>query len=86
MIANEQEQTSTIMSASSQLSQKTILSNLPMVKDVDEEIKQLEEENSYEEPEPGDVDETDEAGEETKEEVKFGNEDISNIPNSRDNK
>ena len=86
MIANEQEQTSTIMSASSQLSQKTILSNLPMVKDVDEEIKQLEEENAYEEPEPKDVDETYETGEEPEEEVELGDKDISNIPNNRDNK
>lgn len=86
MIANEQEQTSTVMSASSQLSQKTILSNLPMVKDVDEEIKQLEEENAYEEPEPNDDEENDETGEGTEKEDKSGDEDISNIPNNRDNK
>ena len=48
MIANEQEQTSTVMSASSVLSQKTILSNLPMVKDVEEEIEELEGEEEYE--------------------------------------
>lgn len=86
MIANEQEQTSTVMSASSQLSQKTILSNLPMVKDVDEEIKQLEEENSYEEPEPNDDDETNEAGEEGQEEGKSGDENTPNIPDNGTNK
>ena len=78
MIANEQEQTSTVMSASSQLSQKTILSNLPMVKDVDEEIKQLEEENAYEEPEPTNDEETDETGEEGKDNDKSRDEDTSN--------
>ena len=86
MIANEQEQTSTVMSASSQLSQKTILSNLPMVKDVDEEIKQLEEENAYEEPEPNDDEENDEAGEEPEEGTVNRDEDISNLPNNRTNK
>ena len=67
--------TSVFMSASSQLSQKTILSNLPMVKDVDAEIKQLEEENAYEEPEPKDVDEIDETGEKPEEETEPGDED-----------
>lgn len=81
MIANEQEQTSTVMSASQVLSQKTILSNLPMVKDVDEEIKQLEEEDSYEEPEPKEEEEPDNTGEEVEEEDKSGDEDISNLPN-----
>ena len=86
MIANEQEQTSTVMSASSQLTQKTILSNLPMVKDVDEEIKQLEEENGYEEPEPNDDEEDDEAGEEPEEGTVNRDENISNIPDNRTNK
>lgn len=80
MIANEQEQTSTVMSASSQLSQKTILANLPMVKDVDEEIKELNKEDGYEEPEPGNGNEVDETGEEVKEEDKSGNKVVSNIP------
>ena len=86
MIANEQEQTATVMSASQVLSQKTILSNLPMVKDVDEEIKQLEEEDSYEEPEPNDDEEPDETGEVVEEEDKSGDEDVSNLPNNGTNK
>lgn len=86
MIANEQEQTSTVMSASSHLSQKTILSNLPMVKDVDEEIKQLEEENAYEEPEPNDDEEDDETGEGTEKEDKSGDEDVSNLPDNGNDK
>ena len=86
MIANEQEQTATVMSASQVLSQKTILSNLPMVKDVDEEIKQLEEEDSYEEPEPNDDEEPDETGEVVEEEDKSGDEDVSNLPDNGTNK
>ncbi len=42
MIANELEETTMVMSASSQLSRKTILENLPMVKDVEEEMGRVE--------------------------------------------
>lgn len=47
MIANEQEQTATIMSASSELSQKTILDNLPMVMDTEDELERLNDEDEY---------------------------------------
>ena len=56
-----------------------------MVKDVDEEIKALEEEDEYEEPEPKDVDETDEAGEEVEEGNQPGDKNVSNLPLDRDN-
>ena len=65
---------------------RCVIASANLSKDVDEEIKQLEEENAYEEPEPKDVDETDETGEEPEEEAEPGDEDISNIPNKRDNK
>ena len=81
MIANEQEQTQTVMSASKVLSRKTILSNLPMVKDVDDEIEELDGEDDYDEPVPKG---TDNAGEKDKEETEDGNEDVSNIPDDRD--
>ena len=54
MIINEQEKTSTVMSATSQLSRKTILTNLPMVKDVDEEMELLKDEDEYEPKEQDD--------------------------------
>ena len=79
MIANEQEQTSTVMSASSVLSQKTVLSNLPMVKDVEEEIEELEGEEEYEPEVP---EETVEQGtgneEESQEEDKTNNNPVIN--------
>lgn len=82
MIANEQEQTSTVMSASQVLSRKTVLSNLPMVKDVDEEIEELEGEDEYEEPVPTT---TDNDGEENENEDEEGNEDTTNLPLNGDN-
>lgn len=82
MIANEQEITSTVMSASSQLSQKTILENLPMVKDVEEELNRLEEDTEYE-PVPQ---ETDETGEENEEEIIIGNKTAPNNDVNGDNK
>lgn len=83
MIANEQEQTSTVMSASQVLSRKTILANLPMVKDVDEELEELEGEDEYDEQVP---EGTDNAGEENEEEDNKGNEDVSNLPANRNSK
>lgn len=83
MIANEQEQTATVMSASQVLSTKTILSNLPMVKDVDEELEELEGEDEYDEQVP---EGTDNAGEENEEEDTKGNEDVSNIPDNGNDK
>ena len=79
MISNEQEQTATVMSASSQLSQKTILSNLPMVKDVEEEIKELEGEEEYE---PTIQDEPVETGEDDEEKAKLGDANSSNLPDN----
>lgn len=81
MIANEQEQTTTVMSASKVLSRKTVLSNLPMVKDVEEEIEELDGEDEYDEPVPK---ETDNAGEENEEEDTKGNEDASKLPANGD--
>lgn len=78
MIANEQEQTQTVMSASQVLSTKTILSNLPMVKDVEEELKELEGEEVYDEDVPT---ETDTTGKETEKQTEKGNKIIS-ISNS----
>lgn len=81
MIANEQEQTTTVMSASKVLSRKTVLSNLPMVKDVEEEIEELDGEDEYDEPVPTT---TDIAGEENEEEDKKGDATTPNIPNNGD--
>ena len=87
MIANEQEQTSTVMSASSQLSQRTILSNLPMVKDVDEEIEQLNEEDEYEPKVSNEDDEEDvDTGEEDKEENIINDEIVPNKPDKSTDK
>lgn len=84
MIANEQEQTNTVMSASSVLSQETILSNLPMVKDVDEEIKALEgEEDVYNNP--AIPTQTTGDGEENEEETDNEDEDTSNTSTNRSN-
>lgn len=83
MIANEQEQTTTVMSASKVLSRKTVLSNLPMVKDVEEEMEELDGEDEYDEPVPTT---TNTAGEENEEEDKKGNEDTSKLPANGDNK
>lgn len=83
MIANEQEQTSTVMSASQVLSRKTVLANLPMVKDVDEELEELEGEDEYDEQVP---EGTDNAGEENEEEDNKGNEDVSKLPDNGDDK
>ena len=87
MIANEQEQTSTVMSASSQLSQRTILSNLPMVKDVDDEIEQLNEEDEYEPKVSNEDNEEDvDTGEEDKEENIINNEIVPNKPDKSTDK
>lgn len=87
MIANEQEQTSTVMSASSQLSQRTILSNLPMVKDVDDEIEQLNEEDEYEPKVSNEDDEEDvDTGEEDKKENIVNNEIVPNKPDKSTDK
>lgn len=83
MISNEQEQTATVMSASSQLSQKTILSNLPMVKDVEEEMKELEGEEEYE---PTIQNEPVETGEDNEEEVELGDANSSNLPDNKSSK
>ena len=77
MIINEQEKTSTVMSATSQLSRKTILTNLPMVKDVDEEMELLKDEDEYEPKEQDDF----EDGKSDKKDDKLGHDDISDDNN-----
>lgn len=64
MIINEQEVTSTTMSVSSIISKKSVLDNLPMIKDTEDELSRLEEEDEYEPISTGD----DEIGEEDQEE------------------
>ncbi len=72
MIANEQEQTATIMSASHELSQRTILDNLPMVSDTDDELERLKEDNEYDPELPEEIVES---GKEDEEETNEDNED-----------
>lgn len=73
MITNEEETTRMVISASSEISQETVLDNLPFVNDTEEELKRLEEEKDYEPTIPS---ETESTGVKIEEGVIFGD----NIP------
>lgn len=50
MIANDKEQTEMVMTAYKVLSRKTVLGNLPMVQDVEQELENIEEEDNEQLP------------------------------------